>query len=334
MFEYFYHDILRKTVIGFGTLFNGIKIYRKDSSNNVSSIIEVPIAYGPTQKFLARLEQSPNLNKPVQITLPRLSFELTGLNYDSKRKVAPTQSFLSPTKVDGKDVRKTYMPVPYNVSFDLSVMTKTNDDMLQIVEQILPYFQPSHSISIDLLELIGEKRDVPITLDSITMQDDYEGNFDTRRSLIYTLKFTAQTYLFGPISDPADTDIIKKVSIGYITGERGRSASRELTYTIEPKATKNYVDDVFTTLSEDILIATDRFTIEDSTIIPEKSYITIDNETMFIKSKADNTIWVRRGEYGTPITQHVSGSKVNLITAQDNLLVEPGDDFGFSETFI
>lgn len=334
MFEYFYHDILRKTVIGFGTLFNGIKIYRKDSSNNVSSIIEVPIAYGPTQKFLARLEQSPNLNKPVQITLPRLSFELTGLNYDSKRKVAPTQSFLSPTKVDGKDVRKTYMPVPYNVSFDLSVMTKTNDDMLQIVEQILPYFQPSYSISIDLLDLIGEKRDIPITLDSITMQDDYEGNFDTRRSLIYTLKFTAQTYLFGPISNPADTDIIKKVSIGYITGEKGRSASRELTYTIEPKATKNYVDDVFTTLSEDILIATDRFTIEDATIIPEKSYITIDNETMFIKSKSDNTIWVRRGEYGTPITQHVSGSKVNLITAQDNLLVEPGDDFGFSETFI
>lgn len=333
MFEYFYHDILRKTVIGFGTLFNGIKIYRKDSANNISSVIEVPIAYGPTQKFLARLEQSPNLNKPVQITLPRLSFELTGLNYDSGRKVAPTQSFISPTKVDGKDVRRTYMPVPYNVSFDLSIMTKTNDDMLQIIEQILPYFQPSYSITIDLLELIGEKRDVPITLDSITMQDDYEGDFTSRRSLIYTLKFTAKTYLFGPISDPAEADIIKKVSIGYITGEKGRSASRELTYTVEPKAIKNYVNDIFTTLSEDILITTDRFNIENATNIPEKSHIVIDEETMYVRSKSGNTINVRRGEYGTPITQHVSGSQVNLITNQDNLLIEPGDDFGFSETF-
>lgn len=334
MFEYFYHEILRKTVIGFGTLFNGIKIQRKDNSNNIFSIVEVPIAYGPTQKFLARLEQSPELNKPVQITLPRLSFELTGLNYDSARKVAPTQSFLSPTKVDGKDVRKTYMPVPYNVEFELSVMTKSNDDMLQIIEQILPYFQPSYNISIDLLELIGEKRDIPITLDSIIMSDDYEGDFSTRRALIYTLKFTAKTYLFGPISSPTDTDIIKKVSIGYITGEKGRTASRELTYRVEPKATKNYVDDVFTTLLEDIVIASDRFSVEDSSVIPEKSHITIDNETMYVVSKVENDIKVKRGEYGTPITKHVSGSKINLITAQDNLLVEPGDDFGFSETFI
>ena len=167
MFEYFYHEILRKTVISFGTLFNGMVIKHTDSSDNTVSEVKVPLAYGPMQKFLARLEQSADLNKPVQMSLPRMSFEFTGLNYDSSRKVTTTQQF-----VTIGDQKKAYMPVPYNMAFELNIMTKLNDDMLQIVEQILPYFQPSYNLSVTLVGDISEKRDIPVVLDSVTMNDD------------------------------------------------------------------------------------------------------------------------------------------------------------------
>ena len=148
MFEYFYNEILRKTIIGFGTLFNAMEIQQE------GSVVRIPLAYGPTQKFLARIEQSPDLNKPMAITLPRMSFEFTGLTYDPSRKVTTTQTFVAKDKDDGTEVRKSYMPVPYNMAFELSIYTKLNDDALQIVEQILPYFQPSYNLSIELVDQI------------------------------------------------------------------------------------------------------------------------------------------------------------------------------------
>ena len=189
MFEYFYHEILRRTIVSFGSLFNNISIKHDNNNNNTVSVIKVPLSYGPTQKFLARLEQSPDLNKPIQISLPRMSFELVGLSYDSTRKSTTTQTFLTTTAEDKTQQKKAYLPVPYNLDFELSIFTKLNDDMLQIIEQILPYFQPAYTMTIDLVKEIGEKRDIPVVLNSISMSDDYEGDFSTRRSLIYTLRF-------------------------------------------------------------------------------------------------------------------------------------------------
>lgn len=329
MFEYFYHEILRRTVIGFGSLFNEISIKHTDDSGNVTSVIKVPLAYGPTQKFLARLEQVPNLNKPVQISLPRMSFEFVGLTYDATRKVTTTQTFLSGLESDKTKIRKTYMPVPYNMAFELSIFTKLNDDMLQIVEQILPYFQPAYTLSIDLVNVIGEKRDIPIVLENITMTDDYEGNFETRRSLIYTLRFTAKTYLFGPVAD-VSKDIIKKVSIGYIAGDASSTPSRDLTYTVEPRATKNYTNDVETNLSENLDDKSNVVKVLNSSGISANTYIVIDMENMYVESKSGNTLTVIRGADNTVAAEHVSGAAVGLITAADNALIEMGDDFGFS----
>jgi len=335
MFEYFYHEIIRKTVIAFGTLFNKIQIRKTDDSGNVVSVIEVPLAYGPTQKFLARLEQSPDLNKPFQMNLPRMSFEISGINYDSRRKTTITQTFLSHSISDKSDIRKAYMPVPYDIDFELSIMTKQNDDMLQVIEQILPYFQPSYNLTVDLIESIGEKRDIPIILNSINMQDDYEGDFSTRRALIYTLRFTAKTYLFGPVSaDNASSDIIKKVSIGFVSGESNKSPTRELTYTVEPQATKNYTGTIVTNISNDVEVSDTTIEVNSASDISSKSYITINNETLYVKSKVSNKLTVERGQYNTPISLHVSGSEVKSITSQDNLLIEPGDDFGFSGSFV
>jgi hypothetical protein len=333
MFEYFYHEILRKTVIGFGTLFNEIYIKKKDSDGNITSSFKVPLAYGPTQKFLARIQQQPDLNRADLVTLPRMSFEFVGLNYDSSRKLTTTQTFLSASKTNSQDIRKAYMPVPYNMDFELSILGKLNDDMLQIIEQILPYFQPNYNLTIDLVDTIGEKKDIPVTLDNITMQDDYEGDYSTRRALIYTLKFTAKTYLFGPVQTGASSDIIKKVSIGFVAGDSTRSPVRDLTYSAEPTATKSYLNTVASVLTKDIDIGDVSIEVLDSTSIVEKSHIVIGEETLLVNKKEGNSISVTRGVYNTKIANHVSGSEVKLITEQDNQLIELGDDFGFNGGF-
>ena len=329
MFEYFYHEILRRTVVSFGSLFNEISIKHTDNSGNVKSVIKVPLAYGPTQKFLARLEQSPDLNKPVQITLPRMSFEFTGLTYDPTRKSTTTQTFIAKSAVDGTETKKVYLPVPYNMQFELSIMCKLNDDALQIIEQILPFFQPSYSMTIELVDIINEKRDIPVILENITMQDDYEGNFTTRRVLIYTLRFTAKTYLFGPVSS-ATRDIIKKATIGYITGGTTDSPTREVVYSAEPRAIKNYTGIVVTNLSKDITTEDTLITVNSVGSIVVNSYLDIEGEEVFVKLISGNVLTVERGKDGTTITSHLSGAEVKSITTADNVLIEEGDDFGFS----
>ena len=238
---YYYHEIIRKTIISFGTLFNEIFIRHDGSDGNTFSEMKVPLAYGPSQKFLARLEQQADLNKPVAITLPRMSFEMTTVQYDSSRKLGVTQTFKAS---DGTNLKKVFMPVPYNIGFELNILTKLNDDALQIVEQILPYFQPSFNLTVDLVSVIGEKRDIPIVLETINFQDDYEGDFATRRALIYTLGFTAKTYLFGPV--PSSTSgIIKKVQVDIAADTNTTTAKREMRYTVTPDPITAGPDDDF-----------------------------------------------------------------------------------------
>lgn len=333
MFEYFYNEILRKTVVAFGSLFNNISIKHTNSSGEVTSVIKVPLAYGPTQKFLARLQQSPDLNKPVQITLPRMSFEFTGLTYDSTRKSTTTQTFTSKSVEDGKETKKTYLPVPYNMQFELSIMSKLNDDALQIVEQILPYFQPAYTMTVEMVDSINEKRDIPVVLENITMQDDYEGDFTTRRVLIYTLRFTAKTYLFGPTSS-ASKDIIKKTTVGFIAGDITASPVREVVYSVEPRAIKNYTGTILTNLAKDISSEDILITVNDASSISVNTYLDIEGEEVFVRSKSGNILTVDRGRDNTTITPHLSGSQVKSITAADNVLIEEGDDFGFSGSIL
>lgn len=327
MFEYFYNDIMRKTIIGFGTLFNNIIIKKQDEQGKDFSVIKVPLAYGPNQKFLARLEQSPELNRPFQITLPRMSFEFVNLTYDPSRKLTIPQTFLAGISTQKSNIVKTYMPVPYNMDFELSVMTKLNEDMLQIVEQILPYFQPSYNLTLNLIDSIGEKRDVPIIFNNITMQDDYEGDFDKRRYLLYTLRFTAKTYLFGPTTS-AEKDIIDKVTINYISGDSNATAI-DYSLSIEPKSIKNYTGNTVTLLNIDVSKESNNIIVDDAQNITINSYIIINEEILKVISKNVNIIYVERGSYSTIASEHVSGSQIKSITSQDDNLIEFGDDFGF-----
>ena len=251
--NYFYHEIIRKTVIAFGTLFNDIHVRHQDQAGNDISELKVPIAYGPRQKFLARIQQQPELNKATQITLPRMSFEITSINYDATRKAGITQTFKATDADDGDKLKKVFMPVPYNLGFELNILCKLQDDGLQILEQILPFFQPGFTLSIDLVKSIGEKRDVPMILNSINQQDDYEGDFSTRRALIYTLRFTAKTYLFGPVADSSE-GLIKKVQVDYYTDTNTQTAKREVRYTATPKALTDKNNDGVIDKKDDALL--------------------------------------------------------------------------------
>ena len=258
-----------------------------------------------------------------------MSFEFTGLTYDPSRKVTTTTAFTVKDPNDGSESKKTYMPVPYNMQFELSIMTKLNDDALQIVEQILPYFQPAYNLSVELVEEIQEKRDIPVVLENITMQDDYEGDFSQRRVLLYTLRFTAKTYLFGP-SSSATKDIIKKATVSYLTGTDLSNTTREVSYSVVPRAIKNYTGDPATTISADITAATKTFEVADVSGLTAKSYVDLNGEQIFIKSINGNKLTVNRGQDGTTITDHVAGEPIYVIDAADNALIAEGDDFGFS----
>ena len=191
---YSYNEIFRKTIVAFGTLFNNIELRRSDE------VMKVPLAYGPKAKFLARLDQVPDpTNKRVQITLPRISFEINGVTYDSSRKVSPTQKIKVANDADSN--KNVFMPVPYNLGFELAIISKNQEDGLQILEQILPFFQPHYNLAVKLLPSMSETKDVPVVLNNIDYEDDYVGDFTQRRAVIYTLQFTAKTYLYGPVTE-------------------------------------------------------------------------------------------------------------------------------------
>ena len=324
--QYYYHEILRKTIIAFGTIFNDIHIRHRDGAGKETSDMRVPLAYGPMQKFLARLEQQPDLNRAVQITLPRMSFETTNIAYDATRKGGITQTFKAS---DGGKLRKVFMPVPYNLGFELNILVKLNDDALQIVEQILPYFQPSFNVTVDLVDVIGEKRDIPIVLDNISFQDDYEGDFATRRALIYTLNFTAKTYLFGPVSDSSE-GLIKKVQVDYHASVNTETARRELRFTATPQARQDYDDDNTTVLRTNISKTKTRFDVTSTLALAVGMRIIIDKEIMKIKEIVDsNTIIVNRG-YQSVAATHIENTSIDVLTTADDALIEPDDDFGFN----
>ena len=232
---YSYNEIFRKTVVAFGTLFNNIELRRSDE------VMKVPLAYGPKQKFLARLDQVPDpTNKRVSITLPRISFEINGINYDASRKVSPTQKIKVAKDTD--ENKNVFMPVPYNLSFELAIISKNQEDGLQILEQILPFFQPHYNLSVKLLPSMSETKDVPVVLNSIDYEDDYEGDFQTRRAIIYTLQFTVKTYLYGPVTD---AKTIKKVITDMYSEVNTSTAPRQVRYTIQPDPVTADADDDF-----------------------------------------------------------------------------------------
>lgn len=241
--QQFYHETMRKVVVAFGTMFNNIQLVRMNNAGEVTQTMKVPLAYGPKNKWLARLREDPNLTKKVAVTLPRIGFEIQTVSYDSSRKLNSIQKLKKVnSSAQGKTMSQQFMPVPYNMDFQLSIMAKNSDDALQIVEQILPFFQPDYTVTLNDNTAMGTTRDVPIVLTNVGYEDNYEADMITRRAIIYTLDFTAKFYLYGPVTDQK---VIKTVQVDQYTDMPVNTPKREQRYSVAPSPASADADDDF-----------------------------------------------------------------------------------------
>jgi len=207
----YYHGTIRKTIVAFGRLFSDIKIAREDNNGSVVQTLAVPLAYAPKEKWLLRIEQDPNLTNNTYISLPRLSFEITGYTYDSSRKTNKMQMInCTDESTASNPIRKSVLsPTPYNININLYVLTKTQEDAMQIIEQILPTFNPEYSLAINALPSVEITQRIPIILNSVTVEDNYDGQFTERRFVVHTLSFTIKTNMYGPVQDQSLITTVK-----------------------------------------------------------------------------------------------------------------------------
>ena len=245
--QHFYNKHIRNTVIAFGTVFNNVNIKRLDSSGNPLQNIRVPLSYAPKEKMLVRLEQQEDLrgdDSKVAVTLPRMSFDIQSFAYDPSRKLNKNLKF-GKVKASGdtKKLNTQYAPVPYDIGFNLYAFVANSDDGLQILEQILPYFQPDYTVTMIESTTMDTKRDIPFILENVDYEDTYTGNFENRRAIIYTLKFTAKVYMYGPISS---SSIVRQVGVDLYENIQSTDPSRKERITITPNPTSADYDDDYT----------------------------------------------------------------------------------------
>ena len=239
---YTYHESLRRLTIAFGQIFNNIQIKRKNAADSTLQSLTVPLAYGPKEKFLVRLDQQASLeDRSFAIRLPRIGFEISGIEYDPTRKLSRMGKYRVVKTGTKKRLDYTYNPVPYNISYNLYTFTATAEAGLQIVEQIIPFFQPDYTVTINALPELSIKRDIPIILNSVNYEDTYSGDFRQRRAVVYTLNFTAKSYVFGPLRSQK---VIKKVQADQYT-DTTEVEKRESRITIVPDPTTANFDDDF-----------------------------------------------------------------------------------------
>ena len=198
--QFHYHSAIRKYIIRFGNMFNDIDVVRFTSSGQSQQQLRVPIAYGPREKYLAKLRSDPDGRREIAMVLPRLSFELTSMNYAPERVLNRTHKQLG---IGGGNntLRQTWTPVPYDLDMSLYAMFANQEDAVQVVEQILPYFRPEWTNSVKIVPELDTYVDVPTILNGMTIEDTYDGDFDTRRAIIYTFTFRIKGYLFGPVTN-------------------------------------------------------------------------------------------------------------------------------------
>ena len=288
---YFYHQTSRKMVVAFGTLFNTIEVRRTNSSDEVTEVVKIPLSYGPKDKMLTRISGDPSLNPKVALTVPRMGFELTSMTYDNARKL---NTINRNVKRGTTGLKKQFNGVPYNYEFSLYIFVKNAEDGTQILEQILPFFTPEFTFTMTLISSMDIVHDIPLVLNSVTSEDTYEGDFATRRSIIWTLSFTMKGWLYPNIVDNAK--VITDVTVD--THLMSKAADIEPIYIIAEDSTSYSVNNLIL----------DNHEIDDST------RIRILSEESKDASTAGATV-----------------SRTNVVPVDTNALED--DDFGFSDTF-
>jgi hypothetical protein len=299
--NHFYHAAIRRTVAVFGTLFNDINVMRKNTDGGAGNIIKVPLAYGPKQKFLARLDQQSDFDDPkIALKLPRMSFEITGLAYNTNTKLQKGLKQTIPDPLD-PDKKKTILgPVTYSLSLQLNIMAKNQDDALQILEQILPFFQPEYTVSVKEVNN-SFVSDQPFVLGSVSMADDYEGDFTTRRIIIYTLDFETRVNFYGGIGSQG---IIKSVNIDY---------NNNVSVSSKPMQRQAAVVNPFSAKETDYYSVVETLFQPDT---PDRIIITMSN----ITAPQDGDVFT----IGETISGNNSGATGVVISISDNKLTARG----------
>ena len=324
----FYNRTIRKIVVAFGTVFNDIYLVRYTANGlTAKETIKVPLNWGSKEKYITRITSDPTLTKSIATTVPRISFEMTGMSYDSSRKL-PTTVRNFATANNSTTVNAQYVPVPYNFDFSLSIYVRNTEDGTQILEQILPFFTPDFSVTVDFIPSMDPKYDMPIILNSVSNETDYEGDMMTTRLIIWNLEFTAKAYIWPPV----------------ISGEVIRQANTNLYLETRTKdAQKVYVDyangeGYFSTTGETIRV-------ENRGITGELLYFSNSNNS------TGNTASVIVGYLNDflKVGDKIVGDKSNasysivsldtnpmksvlIVTTPNPITAEPDDEFGFSET--
>jgi len=232
--NHFYHATMRKSVAVFGTLFNDINVIRNAADGSVLNQVKVPLSYGPKEKFLSRLDQEHGRNQPVALKLPRMAFEITDLSIDANQKLSKMNKIVESNTSDSTKKKVIDQHTSYDIGMSLYIMAKSQDDGLQIVEQILPYFTPDYTVSIRPVDTFNFSQDVPVILNSVNIDDSYEGDYATRRVLIYQLDFTMKMKFYGPTND--NSSIIREINLD--TEKLGTSSNthvfEQITFSVQP----------------------------------------------------------------------------------------------------
>lgn len=255
----FYHETIRRYVIVFGTMFNDMVVHRRNAAGTIVKRLKVPIAYGPRAKFLSRIKQDPTLTKPDAISLPRMSFQIVGYNYDPARKlqtIGQMRGAVANTSLNGA----VYNPVPYNIDFELSIYVLNAEDGTMLIEQILPFFTPEWTNTMKLVDDIDLRMDVPVVLNTINTEDTYEDAYENRRTIIHTLNFTMKGYIFGPVKNK-DVILIANTRTFVIDGfsaslEGANSGPNAIVQLSAANAGTGYVNNQIVTFSNGTVNAT------------------------------------------------------------------------------
>lgn len=320
--NHFYNRTIRKVVVAFGTMFNDIVLVRYNKAGTTEyERTRVPLSYGAKEKYLTRLTSDPTLTKSINVYVPRISFDMVGLSYDSTRKFNTINRNFGVNSDTGV-VSGQYAPVPYNFEFDLSIFVRNQEDGTQILEQILPFFTPDFTVTVDLVPKVGRKYDMPVTLNSVSPEIDYEGDFSTTRLIIWTLNFTVKGYIFPPVGD---VGLIEQANTNIYIDSR------------DTRYQKVYVDSangsgVFTT-GETIRVPERNVT---GTVLYFANNVT---GTLIASDLSDlleeNDVIV--GDYSNAVytidTVDLNPLKsVAVVTSPNPISANAGDDFGFTET--
>ena len=323
---HFYHETVKRSVSIFGTLFNNITIKKTKSDGTVLSQQIVPISYGPKQKWLERLSEEADLSDGNRsaISLPRMAFEIAGFEYDATRQQNKLIRSQKSTLETG-DIKRSfqYAPAPYTINFTLSILAKQANDGLQIIEQILPYFQPEYNVTMKMVDSMSEVRDVPITLNSVAMEDTYEGGFDERRVIEHTLEFSMKIYFFGPVYQ--GTIIKNVIERDYINTDTGGFTTTQINSSGLIKEVKHY-EPAFAEVAN---------AVSSSTAVTFASAI---NSKISVGDEVFGT-----GATPNPTITHVASNKLSItlsgaitISANTTLKfvgsVDPSDTFVVAET--